>query len=227
MAAAGINKSSGQDVKHGGNTMDYEKQAIDFLTASGLEFRAVLVGDDCPPFCEDAIADRDMDKINVFPRKTHIHGKHYRCTISGKERGHVSFDFWNSYRDSEENAFNYGIVRGNCGHGPDCLCETKAIGEGILLGQRDNVYWGKYRGGKHRGYSVLRPLGKRKTIQPYDLLACIQKNDVGTFADFCGDFGYDEDSRRAEQTYIAVCKEFQKVQKFFTAAELEALQDIS
>lgn len=62
----------------------YEKQANEFLSANGIEFRAVLIGDDCPPFCEDAQHDRDMNNVNTFPRKTHIHGKHYRGTFSSK-----------------------------------------------------------------------------------------------------------------------------------------------
>jgi hypothetical protein len=82
---------------------EYTEQAERFLKAHNLEFRAMLVGGDCPKFCKDAEAGQDMDKVNTFPRSSHIHGKHYRCTISGKDRGHVAFDFWNSYADEEHN----------------------------------------------------------------------------------------------------------------------------
>jgi len=60
----------------------------------------------------------------------------------------------------------------------------------------------------------------------YDLLTCIQKYDVGSFRDFCGDFGYDEDSRKAYRTYLLVCAEYGKVINFFTSEELEQLQEI-
>lgn len=60
----------------------------------------------------------------------------------------------------------------------------------------------------------------------YDVLACIQKYDVGSFPNFCGDFGYDEDSRKAYKTYLAVCKEWHNVRSFFTDAEIEQLQEI-
>ena len=60
----------------------------------------------------------------------------------------------------------------------------------------------------------------------YDLLARITKSDPGTFEDFCGNFGYDTDSRRAERIYKGVCREWQKVQRFFTAEEIEELQEI-
>ena len=131
---------------------DYQKQAEDFLKAHDLEFRSVLVGDDCPKFCEDrekenATQRQTKYRVGVYPRKTHIHGKHYRCTISGKERGHVVYDFWNSYSDEEFNALRRGAPK--------------------------------------------------KTASAYDLLACITKSDPGNFRDFCSDFGYDTDSRKA------------------------------
>jgi hypothetical protein len=168
---------------------DYVKQAEEFLTRHNLEFRSVLVGNDCPMFCEDALKEKDMDKINVYPRKSHIHGKHYRCTISGKDRGHLTIDFWNSYADEEYNALGTRAHR---------------MGETML----------KYDRG-----------GSRK-VKAYDVLACIQKDEPGTFEDFCSSFGYDSDSRRAETIYHAVQKEYRKTQRFFTAEELAELQEI-
>lgn len=61
---------------------------------------------------------------------------------------------------------------------------------------------------------------------PYDVLACIQKYEVGNFQNFCGDFGYDTDSRKAEKIYKAVCKEWEKVNTFFSESELIELQEI-
>jgi hypothetical protein len=68
-----------------------------------------------------------------------------------------------------------------------------------------------------------------KGIEPraYDLLACITKNDPGSFENFCGDFGYDSDSRKAEKTYKAVMKEWKSVEAFFSTEEIEALQEIN
>jgi hypothetical protein len=188
--------------------MNYQKQATDFLTQHGLEFRSVLVGSDCPPFCEDAKAERDMDKTDSYPRKTHIHGKHYRCTISGKDRGHVTFDFWNCYADEE---YNY-------------LLKNSDHASFDLLRKHFGVHGAE--SAINMGVRIARKAGP-KMVKAYDLLACIQKYDVGTFHDFCGDFGYDEDSRSAKQVYVSVCKEYQKVRKFFTDAELVQLQEIS
>lgn len=65
-----------------------------------------------------------------------------------------------------------------------------------------------------------------ETPTAYDLLSCLQKYDVGSFEDFCWDFGYDTDSRTAERIYKAVCKEWEKVSRFFTSEEIEQLQEI-
>jgi len=59
----------------------------------------------------------------------------------------------------------------------------------------------------------------------YDILTCLQKYDVGSFEDFCGEFGYDTDSRTAERTYKAVCKEFTAVERLFSDI-IEELQEI-
>ncbi|MBK5202134.1 MAG: hypothetical protein JJE45_00230 [Prolixibacteraceae bacterium] len=59
----------------------------------------------------------------------------------------------------------------------------------------------------------------------YDVLTCLQKYDVGDFENFCSDFGYDTDSRTAERTYKAVCKEFAAVERLFSDI-IEELQEI-
>jgi len=61
----------------------------------------------------------------------------------------------------------------------------------------------------------------------YSILACLQKYEVGTFENFCGDFGYDEDSRKAEKIYKSVLKEFAGMQRLFSSDELEILAEIN
>ncbi len=61
---------------------------------------------------------------------------------------------------------------------------------------------------------------------PYDVLACLQKYHPGTFGDFCADFGYDTDSRRGEKTYKAVVEEVQGLERLFSDAEMELMQEI-
>ena len=70
---------------------------------------------------------------------------------------------------------------------------------------------------------------KKAAAQPtaYDILACITKYDPGTFAEFCSEFGYDEDSRTAERIYFAVQKEYSQLARIFTPEQLEEMQEIN
>lgn len=45
-----------------------------------------------------------------------------------------------------------------------------------------------------------------------------------TFADFCGDFGYDDDSIKALRTHQACADTARKIRKLFTHAEIETLE---
>lgn len=76
--------------------------------------------------------------------------------------------------------------------------------------------------------SVMSNEPLTEVIEPtlYDVLTCLQKYDVGTFEDFCSDYGYDTDSRTAFKTYKAVVKEFQAMERLFNSEELEVLQMI-
>jgi hypothetical protein len=59
----------------------------------------------------------------------------------------------------------------------------------------------------------------------YDILACLTKYDPGTFENFCGDFGYDEDSRTAERIYKSVVREWKGVDRLFSDV-MEQLAEI-
>ena len=191
---------------------EYDKQAADLLQEFGVAFEARYVGNACPPFCKDR---EDMSEAGKFPRKTHIHGDQHLCTLSRPGKI-AAFDFWNSYRD-QEIAYHLGIhVRG-----------------GFLRGIWWDAPWADRK--KHRTeFDLLRAAvaWKKKTgFSPlptaYDLLACLQKYDPGTFRDFCSEFSYSDDSIRALETYRAVQDEFEKVRRFFTSSELERLQEIA
>ena len=80
-------------------------------------------------------------------------------------------------------------------------------------------------------YSMARREYKKRidagefTPTAYDILACLTKYNPGSFEDFCGDFGYDEDSRTAESTFLAVIKEWNETERMFSDL-MEELQEI-
>lgn len=60
----------------------------------------------------------------------------------------------------------------------------------------------------------------------YDVLTVLTKGDPGTFEDFCSEYGYDEDSRKAERTYDGVKEEWANVENIFSDIPDE-LQEIN
>ena len=67
-----------------------------------------------------------------------------------------------------------------------------------------------------------------KAPTPYDVLSCISV-DSGcpeSFEDFCAEYGYERDSRMAFSTYKRCRKFADRLAAFFTAEELEDLQEI-
>lgn len=121
---------------------------------------------------------------------------------------HYTFDFWNSYSDEEYKALGSTKYR-------------RAYDAGQLVFRKyDTKLVDDGRGG-------LKAVKDMRDVTAYDVLTCITKSDPGTFEDFCGEFGYDSDSKRAEQTYFAVQKEWAKVRRFFTPEELAEIQEIN
>jgi hypothetical protein len=60
-----------------------------------------------------------------------------------------------------------------------------------------------------------------KTLDAYSVLTCCSSeiNCPETFEDFCSEFGYEEDSRKAEKTFRALKKFSDKLNKFFNTEE--------
>ena len=49
--------------------------------------------------------------------------------------------------------------------------------------------------------------------------------DAQSFEDWCADYGYDTDSRKASETYEACCDTGRKLRAAFTPDELSALRE--
>lgn len=60
----------------------------------------------------------------------------------------------------------------------------------------------------------------------YDILTCLEKYESRDFEDFCSNYGYDNDSIKALNTYKAVCREFKAVNRLFGDI-MEELQEIN
>jgi hypothetical protein len=66
----------------------------------------------------------------------------------------------------------------------------------------------------------------RSQPDAYTILSSLEGTNPGTFEDFCGEFGYDTDSRKAEKTYKAVVEQYLSLSRMYSQDELDKLADI-
>lgn len=134
----------------------------------------------------------------------------YTVTLSRGSRSYT-FNFGNSLNDS---GFYYtkGVKK--------YPIDRKYLNAPNLVSVIKRADWDFQNNGKSD--TIHRP------VEPtaYDILACLQKYEVGTFEDFCSNFGYDTDSRKAEKIYKAVLNEYAQLCTLYTDAEMEQMQEI-
>lgn len=65
--------------------------------------------------------------------------------------------------------------------------------------------------------------------KPYDVLASTsaESHIYDDFEDFCSEFGYSTDSRKAERTWKNIDKFAKRINAFFSEEELETLREIN
>jgi hypothetical protein len=146
--------------------------------------------------------DGDKDKRDI-----------YKCTIIKGLRNYT-FNFGQSLQNSGE----YQVVK----HLQNKIWVEQTTGGKIHL-SKEEFQKLKYIQGIEKDI-LKNPNFKAPTM--YDVLTCLQKYDVGTFDDFCSEFGYSEDSRKAEKTYKAVLEEYNAMRLLFSDEELQILSYI-
>lgn len=60
----------------------------------------------------------------------------------------------------------------------------------------------------------------------YDVLTCLEKYPVGSFDEFCSNYGYNNDSITAHKIYKSVAKEYKSMLRVFGAELLEQMKEI-
>lgn len=150
------------------------------------------------------------------------HGKHFDDDKDSRDIYEIELK-----RGNRSYKFNFGQSINNSGEYQ------------VVEHLRNKLWCEQTTGGKYaltaKEYKALNSYGKGKDIlknpnfsapNAYDVLACLTKYDPGTFENFCIEFGYDTDSRKAEKIYKAVVNEWQNIAMLFTDSEIEQLQEI-
>lgn len=60
----------------------------------------------------------------------------------------------------------------------------------------------------------------------YDVIACLEWNTPESFEDFCAEYGYEEDSRKAENIWKDCRKMTKRLNAIFTESQIEILSEI-
>ena len=136
----------------------------------------------------------------------------------------------------------------------DFLASCNATMKMMYLGKEANENWGDTKERDTYMANIVTPMGNmqvkfydsikntrdnidreytnrpRKRPTEYDILACLQKYDVGDIEDFIDEFGYEikkkGDLKRIMNTYDAVVKEYNDIRRCFTEEQIEAMQEI-
>lgn len=95
---------------------------------------------------------------------------------------------------------------------------------GNIEKERTFLFWSSIQSKEDARYSLH---GEKKPTA-YDILAgvSIQAGGQGSFEDFCANFGFYTDSRKAESTYKECLELHEKLRAIFTPSELEKLAEI-
>lgn len=128
----------------------------------------------------------------------------YKITLT-TPHGKMIFDFWDSIQNTEI-----------------CAMSLQKYAEKRYKIHFDNLTNRE----KVTAQKELRVKQAAARPTAYDVLAVMTKYDPGAFEDFCADFGYDTDSRRAERIYFAVQKEYHDLARIFTPKQMEELAEI-
>ena len=189
---------------------DYHKEAADLIASMGVTFEALLIGATCPMFCADTDKPQEMGK---FPRRTHIHGEQWMVTFTKKMQDQtktISFNFWDSYNDAKNR-----------------WCFKNPLDAQLKLRAHEVPWKVTDRYFASIGRAALAKKKAKLAPTAYDVIACLEKYEPGTFKEFASDMGLSDDSIRALEIYKAVQEEYTKIRNFFTKEELEKLQEIS
>ena len=80
--------------------------------------------------------------------------------------------------------------------------------------------WVKFWDSIHNKQHGLKP-------NEYDVLACLQKYDVGTYEEFLSEFGYDPYDKHSREIYKGCVSEYERLCRIFTEEQMEELREIN
>ena len=200
-------------------TNEYDQQAEHFLTSNGIKFRATLSDTKAPAWDMHTPTKPCPDCI----KSSGIVERQYPL-------GHPQTVYeWQ--RKKNNPVYIYCKTCNRTGQVPDPDARKHGHHYRVTLSKpahRHDFYPKRHRLTFDFWSSIADAEKGVKTVRPYDVLACIsgEAYTPETFKEFCAEYGYEPDSIRALQTFRRCSAFAKRLRDFFTAAELEQLQEI-
>lgn len=191
-----------EEIKAYNRVVDYVKQAEEFLKSTNTEFKAEFLkhgkhfGDD----------DNERDIYLITLKRGN---REFRFKF-GQSEAESGFKLINKNTGEEIRYSWFNKLTYNKDHDKEKLIKDirNKFGDPNALNSKDYL-----------------KLELAQTPSPYDVLACLTTTNPLTFEDFCSDYGYDTDSRKAERIYKAVVDEFMNLQVLYNEEEINKLRE--
>lgn len=193
-----INSAFTTDIR---KQMDYEKQASEFLEKTGTKLTFKFAG-----YRKHFPDDKEKRLC-------------YEFTLSRNGRSYTS-----TFGESQN--FAAIALLGKILSRPYTIAEMGHLNASIATIKEDGTFM-RFPVTGPDSWQGRKPKLKLPSPSAYTLLACLQKYDPGSLENFCSDFGYALDSKKAEAAYQAVKNEYLHMAALFSAEEMEQLAEIS
>lgn len=196
---------------------EYETQANNFLKKTGTEFKAVFL-----KYAKHFDDDTDLRDIYEITLKR---GERVYKFNFGQSIAESGYKWVNSTTRQEMKYTFYKDAMQDIQKYPRIKLDTQKLSRFGNCSTQEDAF---------KRYSV-QTLGSISNLilkcpsvpTAYDVLACLTKYEIGTFKNFCDDFGYNEDSIKAKNVYNAVIDEYNNLKMLYTDKELEDLREIN
>lgn len=180
---------------------EYDKQAEDFLKATGSSITITLADPQTPP---------------LWAKSGEQHGFKYDVELKSKN-GVYKFPFWDSIANAEKmDALRYVSNSWLNDQAPEFFKAQRVLRD--VFGKNIGPIGAKKHFDEYA--EQLKP-------SAYSVLACLTLDYSDSFEDFCSEYGYDTDSRMAEKTYKAVIEQDRQLRRLYDREELEQLEAIA
>lgn len=220
---------------------EYEKQANDFLksTKTKISVNLLFTG----KHFEDDEQMRDVYEVTIS-NEEHTYTFNFGASIYNSGKYNI---YYGCYRNGKYKIYELGFCNNLQGpffpnHGSSGLVRSS---KEILNGEQN-----KFKNNEKISNKISLPLKNELDLKQvrlnnkdeigvfairnnncrkptaYEVLSCLNKYEPSSFEDFCSDFGYNIDSKKAEKIYFAVQKEWANLNRLFTEEQLNELREI-